>query len=263
MKRVFSWALVLAVMVSFSLAAQAQDPAALKAEGKKAWENRLDLKQAQKAAQIFEKLSEMTPEDDEISELAPRSYYWLGINTDSVEKKREYHQKGYDLGIKLCEVEDRVSCNYWAASNIGRYAQTLGSLKQKWYFRKVSPLMDKVKEMDETYYYHGAYRYMAILIKKLSPTLRSFFGALRDDYDFTIEEAEELIKTAIEAEPRYLLNHVTLAEIYIEQGNDVEAIKKLKWVLEQDPNALPKAMPENVYEQKRAKKIVNEYKQGG
>jgi len=262
MRKVFTWMAVLAAVVSFSVMARAQgsDPATLKAEGKKAWEQRLDLEQARAAAQAFEKLAEMTPEDPEVAELAPRSYYWLGINAEDVEKKREYHMKGYEIGLKLCEAKENVACYYWAASNIGRYAQTLGSIKQKLYFRKVSPLMDKVKEMDDTYYYNGFYRYMAILTKKMSPTLRSFFRAFRDDFDFTLEEAENFIKTAIKAEPRYLLNHVTLAEIYLEEGKDVEAIKELNWVLKQDPDALPGLMPENVFEQKRAKEILEEYK---
>ena len=257
-------ALVMALVAVVGLlvvVSAADDGAALKAKGIKAWKNRMDMNQALVAAQTLEKAAKALPKDTLVTDLAIRSWYWLGNNTADVEKKRELHMKGYKLGIALQKIQpNNVGAYYWTASNISRYAQTLSSLKQKTYFTKINPQMDKVKELDPGYFYGGFNRYMAILTVSISPTLRKFFATMRKDFSFTLEEAETLIKESIKKEPRYLLNYVTLAEIYIEMGKKGEAVKQLKFVLAQDAGALPSEKPENIMEQRRASDMLKELK---
>lgn len=249
-------AFVLTAMVAVN-GTMAEDGAALKAAALKAWDARSDLNQALVAAQTFEKAAKALPNDVQAADLAVRSWYWLGINTTDMKKKQEYHQKGYDLGMALAKVQPKnVGVYYFSAANISRYAQTLGSTQQKLYFTKINPLMDKVKELNPNYFYGGFPRYMAILTVEMSPSLRSIMAAARKDFKFTLEEAEQLIGQATKLEPRYLLNHTTLAEIYLAQGKKAEAKAKLDWVLKQDPGALATEKPENVFEQNRAKEML-------
>ena len=252
--------LVLAVGFMVSVG-QGEDGAALKAKGLNAWENRADMAQALVAAQAFEQAFKVLPNDPVVGDLAARAWYWLGLNQTDVAKKQEYHMKGYNLAQQIIKVQPKnVGPYYWGASNISRYAQTLGSLQQKTYFSKINPLMDKVKELNPNYFYGAFPRYMAILTVEMSPSLRKIMATFRKDYTFTLEEAEKLCKQAMAMQPNYFLNHTTLAEIYIEMGKKAEAKKELEWVISQDPNVLPDTKPENMFEQRRAKKMLAEIK---
>lgn len=258
--RRFSIIILLSVLfIAAGYPAAGEDAAALKSEAMKHWANRSDMGEALQAANLFEQAANADPKDPKIAELAVRSFYWMGINQQAKEKRQEYHKRGWDLGDMLMKTQpNNVGVIYWTASNIGRYAQTLGELQQKAYFVKINPLMNKVIELDQNYFYGGGPRYMAIITVEMSPTLRKFAATMRKDYKFTLEEAIQMCRDAIKIENYYFLNHTTLAEALIEDGKKDEAKKELEWVLATDPGKLADCKPENVFEQGRAKEMLKE-----
>lgn len=258
------WLVIIAAVLLFGgfvWNAQGADTASMSAEAMKHWNNRLDMTSALKAAELFEQIAKADPKDAKMAELAVRSFYWLGINQKVKEKKQEYHKRGWDLGEMLMKTQPKnVGVIYWTASNIARYAQTLGELQQKTYFTKINPLMEKVIELDQNYFYGGGPRYLAIITIEMSPTLRKFAAMMNKKYKFTVEEAIEMCKEAIKIGNYYFLNHTTLAEAYIEAGKKDEARKELEWVIATDPGKLPECKPENIFEQGRAKEMLKNLK---
>jgi|GEM_PF-6719446 len=251
---------IFALPVVFLLAAgwaAGADVASQKAEAMKLWPERLDLGKALKAAELFEAAAKADQKDPRLAEFAVRSFYWLGINQKEKAKKQEYHKRGYDLGMLLLKTQPKnVGVYYWSASNIARYAQTLGDLEQKAYFVKINPLMNKVIELDKNYFYGGGPRYLAIITVEMSPTLRKFAAAMNKDFKFTLEEAVQGCRDAIKIESNYFLNHTTLAEALVASGKKDEAKKELEWVMSNDPGKLPDCKPENVFEQGRARDML-------
>jgi tetratricopeptide (TPR) repeat protein len=228
-----------------------EDPGAVKEIAVESWEQRGDRVECLKAIQAFEKIATIEPGNDEILGRLSRAYYWAGINTSSREERGESYRKGIETGQKALKINpDNLEANYWTAVNMARLAELRWSPKSLGYVVKIRKMVQTIADADRNYYYGAVDRIQGMALTILSTDSRGIPS-------FTKKNAVEHLKNAVEIGPNYFLNHVSLAEAYLKSGESELARAELEWVINTPADIDPEVTPENRYEQKRAREILN------
>jgi tetratricopeptide (TPR) repeat protein len=173
-----------------------------------------------------EELIELIEEDETCGwayGLLAEIYYWTGETADA-EDKLFYYDKGVEYGEQGVEVdEDSLEANFWLSVNYGSYGQEKGIMKSLSLITPIKDLSEKCIELDESYFYGGAWRILGRLYHK-APGFPLSLG--------NNKKALECFEKALEFGPKFYLNHLFLAELYISTRKKDKAREHLEWILE-------------------------------
>lgn len=172
-----------------------------------------------------EELVELIEEDAECDwayGLLAEIYYWSGEYADA-EDKLFYYDKGVEYGEQGVKVnENSLEANFWLAVNYGSYGQEKGIMKSLSLISPIKTCAERVLELDESYFYGGPWRVLGRLYNK-APGFPLSIGSNK--------KALECFEKALEFGPKFYLNHLFIAELYISERKKDKAREHLERII--------------------------------
>ena len=240
-------------------------------EGELYWEKRANPKSAKMATLYFEKAFELNPQNFELTVSLSRAYYFQGYYIEIDPAKRDtLYLKGAsaaltgfqntaffqsfddtasidNLKLQITAIRkapvETIPALYWWAANFGRYLTTKPVLKRIESREIIETAMHRIATLDEDYYYGGPTRFIG-----------TFYSRLPGD---PLDRAKSNFDQSLSDSPDYLGTRVLRARYYhTKLGNQDLFEEDLKYVINADPSILPDAMPENLFEQEKAKELL-------
>jgi len=163
----------------------------------------------------------------------------------------EFKKRVIDNGEKIEDVlkyltKNEIESIYWTASNLGKWGKNSGIATVLKYKTRIKNMINRVGELDSNFF-HGAFNRYWGAYYAVAP---SFAGG---DMDKSIENFRKSIKI----EPNYLGNYVLVASYWAVKKGDKKLFKdELNKVLKMNPLKLKVVGPENILEQRKAKKLL-------
>ncbi|MEZ5345566.1 MAG: TRAP transporter TatT component family protein [Pyrinomonadaceae bacterium] len=186
-------------------------------------ERELDDENMESAHEELIELVEKDPECDWAYGLLSEIYYWSGEYADS-EDKLFYFDKGVEYGEQGVEINDNsLEANFWLAVNWGSYGNAKGIMKS---LSLITPIKEKAEfviELDESYFYGGPWRILGRLYNK-APGFPISIG--------NNKKSLECFEKALELGPKFYLNHLFIAELYISDRKYDKAREHLEWIID-------------------------------
>ena len=240
-------------------------------EGKLYWEKRANPKSAKMAVLFFEKAFELNPQNFELTVSLSRACYFQGYYIEIDPAKRDtlylkganaaltgfqntaYFQSFVDTtsidnsqlqitAIRKAPVET-IPALYWWAANFGRYLTTKPVLTRIESREIIETAMHRIATLDEDYYYGGPTRFFGTFYSRLPGV--------------PLDRAKRNFDQSLADSPDYLGTRVLRARYYhTKLGNRDLFEEDLNYVINADPSVLPDAMPENLFEQEKAKELL-------
>lgn len=174
-----------------------------------------------------DELFELVEEDSECDwayGLLSEINYWFGEYTEDAEDKIAFFHEGVECGKTGVEInEDSVEANFWLAVNYGSYGQAKGIMQSLALITPIKEAAEKVLELDENYFYGGAWRVLGRLYTK-APGFPFSIG--------NTKKAIECLEKSVELAPKFYLNRLFLAEAYISNRDKTKAREQLQWILD-------------------------------
>jgi len=240
-------------------------------EGELYWEKRANPKSAKMATLYFEKAFELNPQNFELTVSLSRAYYFQGYYIEIDPAKRDtLYLKGAsaaltgfqntaffqsfadtastdNLKLQITAIRkapvETIPALYWWAANFGRYLTTKPVLKRIESREIIETAMHRIATLDEDYYYGGPTRFFGTFYSRLPGV--------------PLDRAKSNFDQSLSDSPDYLGTRVLRARYYhTKLGNQVLFEEDLKYVINADPSILPDAMPENLFEQEKAKELL-------
>lgn len=138
-----------------------------------------------------------------------------------------------------------IAALYWLGVNLERWTDSQNTLRRLGNKKRIELYKRAVLETEESFDYYGVYRSSRVV-----PMKPPYEGAqnLREGFERALANA-----------PDYFANRTAYARLYALPENKAELFnEQLEIVITGDPNKLPKAFPENKYEQERARQLRDE-----
>ncbi len=187
----------------------------------------LDEENMETAHHELVEITEQDPECGWAYGLLAEIYYWMGETADA-EDKLFYYEKGVEYGEQgVAAEEDSLEANFWLAVNYGSYGQEKGIMKSLSLIVLIKECAERAIELDGSYFYGGPWRVLGRLYHK-APGFPISIGDNR--------KAKTCLKKALEFGPKFYLNHLFLAELYISGRKKDKAREHLEWILEAELN---------------------------
>jgi len=240
-------------------------------EGELYWEKRANPKSAKMATLYFEKAFELNPQNFELTVSLSRAYYFQGYYIEIDPAKRDtLYLKGAsaaltgfqnttffqsfddtasidNLNLQITAIRkapvETIPALYWWAANFGRYLTTKPVLKRIESREIIETAMHRIATLDEDYYYGGPTRFFGTFYSRLPGV--------------PLDRAKSNFDQSLSDSPDYLGTRVLRARYYhTKLGNQDLFEEDLNYVINADPSILPDAMPENLFEQEKAKELL-------
>lgn len=257
---------LLLVTMSTSLLAKATLDEALKN-----WDKR-DQKPALEAAiSNFEELHKETPKDAKFLVYLTRANFLLAdAHSTSKEDKLKYFERAYEHGQKALELNEtyklRVSKKdephfavkaftklevpqiYWTAASLGRFAKTNGVMSSLKYKSTIIALIQKVEELDPTYFHGAVARYWG-----------SYYAVLPKLMGGSLSKSKEYFDQSMKMAPEYVGTKVLRAETYLVEADKEKEFKQVleEVISDQTYDNHPELGPENRLEKIKAKALLD------
>lgn len=268
-------------LAEVTAASEDGDFAATCAQADEAWAQRGDKSQVETAIALWELATRLPTPDgtdrnaalvDVYTNLA-KAYYWLSHGhlrwengaTDAMLASYENGfaraqvamalrnanwtralERGENVPAAAAQLEEAdVPAMYWYATNLGRWGLLRGITTVLANVPDIKAIMDRVEELDPTYFYGAPDRYFGVYYTKLP------FG------NPDLAQARARLERNIEEYPTYLESRVLLAEDYGFRTQEREVSEPhLRFVAEADISQWPELLPENTNAQRRARLLL-------
>lgn len=259
---------------------RSKTPAKLPANLEKAWKNRQDKNDLLTALAGLEQFDSENPQFTDVKLSICKGYYlladghlYLEINENNEDTIKKLQSEYYDKAIQACEaalqlnpalrmeveknvpiekaldkltVED-IDALYWRYANLGKWSRLQGMTTILANRPRFSAMIKRVEELEtqmgKKYFFDATLRYQAVG-NALSPTGDK-------------KKADEQFLLAIKNNPNYFAVRVLFAEARL-KGNEDEFKKQLDYVIKGNPKSLPEIESEQIVEQRKAKKLLDE-----
>lgn len=150
--------------------------------------------------------------------------YWLGEYAADADDKLFFFDEGVQCGEEGVAInKDSLESNFWLAVNYGSYGQAKGVMQSLALVTPMKERAERAAEIDGSYFYGGPWRVLGRLYHK-APGFPFSVGNKK--------KAAECLERALEFGPRFYLNHLFLAELYISEREKDKARERLEWILE-------------------------------
>ncbi len=248
MRRAFVLAVLASIVVLIAVPLSANEAATrLIKRGDKFYGNRgKGVKWCVKAIECYEKALAVDTENVEASWKYAKASYYLGQRTEGDEKKLAIFKKGIDVAKRAVSIDDKsVGAHFYLGVSYGKYGQAKGIMNSLGLVDPIKKEMARVIELDESFLFGGAHRVLGKMYQKLPGVAGG-----------STEKAIEHLKKAVKLGPKYLLNHLFLAQSYLAADEDEKAKKELQFVIDAP---LQKGWePEGKEEKEKAKALLAE-----
>lgn len=224
------------------------------------WESRDRLESIEKAIDCYKKAIGLNPDDLGLLERLSYACFIQGwelkeFRGNEYKKKREalftsgirYAEKALAISPENTKAKFRYILNklmYRREFSIISSAKMVPELRDC-----LTTIMEKEKFLDSG----GPQRVMANLIMEVPGFLHSSFSL------GNLEDAERMLKEAIEFDSRFILNYVTLADVYIKQKKKKEAKEQLQIAIDYPIDPEYEWAAENRRDKKAAMVKMKEY----
>ncbi|TGN13404.1 TRAP transporter TatT component family protein [Leptospira ilyithenensis] len=270
------------VKISGEAVERSKTAAKLPADIEKLWKNRQNEADLRQALVLLEKFANENPQYTDVKVMLCTGNYLMGdghlwlklTGEDSDAAVKEESVKFYDAAVNWCEaglamnpafrkkltegVEpekaldtltvDDIDSLYWRYASLGKWSRLVGFTTLLANRSKFSAMVNRVKELEKQlpskeYFYSATLRYEATS-NALSPTGDKKLGA-------------KLFEEAIKKHPNYFAVRVLYSESLL-KGDETKFQNQLNFVLKGNPKSLPEIEPEQIVEQRKAKKLLDE-----
>ncbi len=258
-------------------------PAKLPADIEKLWKNRQNEEDLKAALAGLEKFANENPQFSDVKVLLCRGNYlmgdghlWLKLtgDADADAKVKAESTAFYDAAVSWCEAAlalnpkfrdkvvkenievekaldtlgpEDIDALYWRYASLGKWSRLAGFTTLLANRSKFTAMVNRVKELEKQmgkeYFYAATLRYDAAS-NALSPTGDK-------------KLADKLFEEAIKKHPNYFAVRVLYAESRL-KGDEEKFKTQLNYVLKGNPKALPEIEADQIVEQRKAKKLLDE-----
>jgi tetratricopeptide (TPR) repeat protein len=185
-------------------------------------ERELDDANLDTAYDLLEAIIEEDASCDWAYGLISEIYYWTGEFADADDKLFNFEQ-GVEWGEKGVAVEENsLEANFWLAVNYGSFGNEKGIMKSLSLIQPIKNHVERILEIDESYFYGGPWRVLGRLYHK-APGFPLSIG--------NSKKAVECFEKALELGPKFYLNHLFTAELYQSLRDKDKAREHLEWIL--------------------------------
>jgi hypothetical protein len=224
---------------------------------------------------LIETLIKADPGNEDFLTMASMGYgsYALGFLEDSLpDRASNLYLRGRNYGLRLLKEKegitgletmtldefsktmgkikkDDVPALFWSAYNWGSYINlNVADPEIAADLSKVNEMMQKVIDLDSTFYYGGAFLYFGSMYSKIPKMLGG-----------SPEKSKEYFEKALKInEGKFLMTYVYYAKMYAVAVQDKELFTSLlKKVIETPENILPKNVLPNVMAKAKAQVLLN------
>jgi hypothetical protein len=242
---------------------------ALVKKAKDLWGKRAETKSLMEALDAFEQLHKAQPEDLETLTYLTRGHYFLAdSHIDDVEKKKIVYEKAAAFGEKAMATneafkkkvasgknveesldtltEREVPAIYWTAASLGKWAKASGIAAALKYKTRIKAMIERVEKLKSDYFFGAAPRYWG-----------GFYAVAPSFAGGDLKKSKMNFDKSISIAPEYIGTRVLMAEVYwTKAGNKKQFEQTLKEVLDSNYDNHPELGPENIWEKKKAKKLL-------
>jgi tetratricopeptide (TPR) repeat protein len=226
------------------------------------WQARVDIREAESAVAMMEKMARAHPEDAEVQTWAARAEYYVGeyytLHGEHETKGMPYYRKGIAYAERALKLAPKsVTANYWYQINVAR------SLEMTSIFTKALHLMDLLSPLlycsreNSLYYFSGPVLCLEGMITHggwVAEKGMAWSG-------ITLEmEMNGLVLSEI-AYPDYFYIPYAHADILAYKGKKKEAMAILEKLITRDPDVSP-LIPENYSFLRAARALYSDLQQG-
>lgn len=251
-------------------------PTPLPADLKKQWDNRHEKDDLAKAIKGLEALNDQNPGDYDImlklctgNYLMADGHLHLESNDKNASAIKKDQEKYFDQAVKWCEramatneafykavtsnvdfvaalptlTKNETDALYWKYAALAKWSRLKGLmtlLENKATFTAINA---RVEQLDPKFFHAAVLRYKAAA-NFASPTGNK-------------KEGHEQFTQAIRIAPNYFGAKVLYVDLGL-RGDEEKAIKLLKEVINGNPNSIPAIRSEQIIEQRKAKKLLEE-----
>ncbi len=254
------------------------DTDGLVAEAEAHWASRDEKGRLEQAIATWEKVVAADPKNaDALVKLARAHYFladgFLALEEDSAAEF-EVYKKGVDYGERaLLLLEpgfeadmrakrsfeeaiqkigvDGISAAYWYCTTLGRFASKQGLSERLYYKDKLKTAMERILELDKTFFYGAADRYFG-----------AFYSLLPGIAGKDTKKSAAHFEKSVEIAPEYLSTKVVKAQFLAKELDDEEMYRSLlEEVLAAPDGDNPDIAPENRAAKRTAQKMLAEIDQ--
>jgi tetratricopeptide (TPR) repeat protein len=219
-----TFGVLLCLVLIFNQFAFAEDAAELMEKADQLYLQRAEKGKAAEAARIYEAILKADPGNSEAAWKRSRTLFWVGGHSPE-EKRLEIYSQAVEAAKQAIKSDPKsVDGHFWLGANYGFYGNAKGVMESLSLIDPIKEEMAAVMELDPVYAHGGPDRVLGRLYFKVP-------GLFGGDNDLAMEHLEKAIK----AGPNYFLNHIYLAEVYLDEDKKDKARALLQKVVAGPP----------------------------
>ena len=241
-------------------------------QGNAYWGKRASPKSAKLAVLFYKKAFELNKSDLMLAASLSKAYYFQAYYVESDLSKRDtlylkgaesalrgfenstFYQsfsdtsKFVDNKMKLEAIKkapiETIGVLFWWVNNQGKFLINKPIIDRIGSREILEVAMHRISTLDEDYYYGGPTRFFGMFYSRLPGV--------------PLDRAKLNFDQSLLDNPNFFGTRVLRARYYhTKLGNRELFEEDLKFVINGDPSLLPDAMPENLFEQEKAKELLN------
>ncbi|MBI2519247.1 MAG: hypothetical protein HYV97_02470 [Bdellovibrio sp.] len=144
--------------------------------------------------------------------------------------------------------KNEIESIYWTAVNLGKWGKAAGIATVLKYKTRIKEMITRVGVLDPTFFHGAVERYWGAYYA-IAP---SFAGG-------DLNKSESSFKKSLELQKDYLGTYVLYAELYASKKGDRKLFQdKLNYVLKADAHKIQEIAPENLIEQAKARRLLEQ-----
>ena len=240
-------------------------------KGQAHWEKRVDPQEAEMARIFLSKAYNLDPNSRDVAALYSRACHFMGYYIeDDATKSDSLFLEGmetawdfilatdaYQEGFALTEgdstakmiggientPQEMIPVLYWWVANYSRYLVTKSVMERLAQRDVIETTLHRILAGNPSFFYHGANRIFGGIYARLPGV--------------ELAHSQNNFEKSIVGSPNYLGTFVIRAQYLHTKSGDREQFEKdLQFVLQADPTLIPEVSPENLYEQEKARKLL-------
>ena len=241
-------------------------------QGNAYWGKRANPKSAKLAVLFYKKAFELNQTDLILAASLSKAYYFQAYYVESDLSKRDtlylkgaesalrgfenstFYQSFSDTSkfennkmkleaIKKAPIET-IGVLFWWVNNQGKFLINKPVIDRIGSREILEVAMHRISTLDEDYYYGGPTRFFGMFYSRLPGV--------------PVDRAKLNFDKSLLVKPNFFGTRVLRAQYYhTKLGNRELFEEDLEFIIKGDPSLLPDAMPENLFEQEKAKELLN------
>lgn len=214
------WLVLISLLILPAVPTAAQDSAARLAQADGLYAQRADMAKAQQAASVYQEILKAEPNHEEAAWKLCRVLYWVGTHQGG-DAQLTSLEASVEAGKKAVAINPKsLPGHFWLGVAYGVYGKAKGIMKSLALLNPIKEEMAFVLNVDESYEDGGPHRVLGRLLHQIP----GIVGGSKS-------EAVKHLAQAVKLGSQRWLNHIYLAQVYIDQDKKTEAKALLQQVI--------------------------------